>query len=107
MRQITDGTSNTFMAGECIASITPWQDWGFQAWAITGSPMNYRTDYFEQTPYNWDTHNKAITFRSRHPGGAHFAMCDGSVQFLPETMDFALYQAMSTREGGETGSNAP
>jgi prepilin-type N-terminal cleavage/methylation domain-containing protein/prepilin-type processing-associated H-X9-DG protein len=36
-------------------------------------------------------------FNSRHPGGANFALGDGSVQFITDDIDTALYQAMSTR----------
>jgi prepilin-type processing-associated H-X9-DG protein len=36
-------------------------------------------------------------FNSRHPGGANFAMGDGSVQFITDDIDTTLYQAMSTR----------
>jgi prepilin-type processing-associated H-X9-DG protein len=47
-----------------------------------------------------------MTFRSDHPGGAHFCLCDGAVTFVNDSIDFALYQAMSTRDGEEalTGS---
>ncbi|MEM9701583.1 MAG: DUF1559 domain-containing protein [Planctomycetota bacterium] len=40
-------------------------------------------------------------FGSGHPGGANFAMGDGSVQFLSETIDLATFQFLSTRAGGE------
>ncbi len=40
-------------------------------------------------------------FGSDHPGGAYFLFSDGHVTFLYETMDFAVYRDLSTREGGE------
>ncbi len=43
-------------------------------------------------------------FRSAHTGGAHFALADGSVQFISENVDQTLYQALSTRAGGEVAS---
>ena len=43
-----------------------------------------------------------VPFGSRHPGGAQFVFCDGHVTFLAETIDHNVYQALSTREGGET-----
>lgn len=40
-------------------------------------------------------------FGSHHPGGAHFALVDGSVQFLQEDIDINLYKDLATRNGGE------
>jgi prepilin-type processing-associated H-X9-DG protein len=42
-----------------------------------------------------------LHFASKHPGGAQFCLADGSVQFLPETVDFSIYQDLSTKNGGE------
>jgi hypothetical protein len=39
-----------------------------------------------------------------HPGGASFATGDGGVHFLTETIDFQLYQELSTRRGEEVAS---
>jgi prepilin-type N-terminal cleavage/methylation domain-containing protein/prepilin-type processing-associated H-X9-DG protein len=38
---------------------------------------------------------------SRHPGGAMFAFADGRVVFLRESISLTIYQALSTRKGGE------
>ncbi|MEX0792527.1 MAG: DUF1559 domain-containing protein, partial [Pirellulaceae bacterium] len=43
-------------------------------------------------------------FGSQHPGGANFAVCDGSVRFVPETVDMNIYFAMASRNGGEVVS---
>jgi len=40
-------------------------------------------------------------FRSVHPGGGWFLFADGSVQFLEETVELAVYRALSTIAGGE------
>jgi prepilin-type processing-associated H-X9-DG protein len=43
----------------------------------------------------------AEAFGSRHPGGANFLLSDGSVRFLRnETMDPAVFNSLSTRDGG-------
>jgi prepilin-type N-terminal cleavage/methylation domain-containing protein/prepilin-type processing-associated H-X9-DG protein len=40
-------------------------------------------------------------FSSYHPGGANFAMVDGSVRFLSETIDKSLYEAFGNRADGK------
>jgi prepilin-type processing-associated H-X9-DG protein len=40
-------------------------------------------------------------FRSRHPGGAHFCLADGSVRFVTETMDNQTYRVACSRNGEE------
>lgn len=45
--------------------------------------------------------DSATNFASQHPGGANFLFCDGSVQFLSETIDMADYRGLSTCAGGE------
>ena len=39
--------------------------------------------------------------RSRHPGGVHSSMCDGSVGFFANDIDLAAWQALSTMAGEE------
>jgi prepilin-type processing-associated H-X9-DG protein len=40
-------------------------------------------------------------FGSQHPGGAQFALCDGSVTFVSETIGHAVFLATASRNGGE------
>lgn len=40
-------------------------------------------------------------FYSMHAQGANFALADGSIQFLPETIDRQVYQGLSTIAGSE------
>ena len=43
--------------------------------------------------------------RSRHPGGVHSCMADGSVRFFSDDINGELWAALGTRDGGEvTGS---
>ena len=72
--------------------------------ATCGMPMN---DFrFLAAPANDPTYNATnwkycYSFMSRHKGGCNFAACDGSVHFVSEQIDFTLYQALATIDGGE------
>ena len=42
-----------------------------------------------------------LPFASRHPGGVNFALGDGSVSFLNDSLDVDVYLAMGSRNGDE------
>jgi len=47
-------------------------------------------------------HNHALTAaRSRHAGGVHALLCDGSVRFVGENIGLNIWHALATRSGGE------
>ncbi len=41
------------------------------------------------------------TANSYHPGGVIVAMCDGSVRFIPDSIDLAVWRALGTRSSGD------
>ena len=45
-------------------------------------------------------------FRSDHPNGGLFLLCDGSVQFLNDSIDMSVYTGLSTIQGGESVQGA-
>ncbi len=154
--EVTDGLSNTFLLGERrLPDKSPegWM-WWYDSWL--GSSL-----FNTQAPINpWRVVSQAAgaptgpppggpgfedfafidSASSRHPGGANFAMADGSVRFLKETIQswpvdslgnptgvnggggsypfdgtslytllpgarLGVYQALSTRSGGEVISS--
>jgi prepilin-type N-terminal cleavage/methylation domain-containing protein/prepilin-type processing-associated H-X9-DG protein len=48
--------------------------------------------------WNWSV---TWGFKSNHAGGANFAMADGSVRFLSETIDHQTYQYLGCRNDGQ------
>jgi len=104
MRSVTDGTSTTFIVGEAVPELDFHSAAFFSDgdWATCGSPLNFVPEDISpeglKSAPNWA---EVRGFRSRHPGGAHMAMVDSSVQFVSESIDHDTYRALSTRNGGE------
>jgi prepilin-type N-terminal cleavage/methylation domain-containing protein/prepilin-type processing-associated H-X9-DG protein len=149
IRDITDGTSNTLMVGEKALSAMPQSQSRCWFWFASGSygdsmfgtmfPINsWKTLPFGSVT-DGGTNTWFVAASSRHPGGANFALCDGSVKFLKDTISswqlvpnpanpgqlvpngvtqagpnglyvtapgfqVGVYQAISTRNGGEVVS---
>ena len=109
--EVRDGTTNTFLLGETLPAQTI-HNMAFCAnmpLSKTNVPLNHKVpDAQIPVPGESDSanhgrnpHNTTIGFRSLHPGGALFAMGDGSVHFISETIDFELYNNLGTKSGGE------
>lgn len=103
---VVDGLSNTFMMGETTkyhvngAAFA----WSYRAWVMTGVDPYYNgtngginiwhqptvAATWESPPFipvRGRARSWWVSAASLHPGGAHFVMGDGSVQFIPETID--------------------
>lgn len=49
-----------------------------------------------------NSHNAGLTAaRSRHIGGVHVLMCDGSARFVSDSINFKTWQAIASRAGAE------
>ncbi|OYP34217.1 DUF1559 domain-containing protein [Rhodopirellula sp. MGV] len=49
--------------------------------------------------------SKVTAARSHHPGGVTVGLCDGSVQFVTDSIDRDVWHAVWTRHGSETNVN--
>jgi len=85
-----------YEGGGLMSSVPPEQGQGTgRCLMSTKYPINSR-----HLPMAPDFEND-VPYGSQHPGGAQFVFCDGHVVFLSETIDINVYQALSTRDGGE------
>ncbi len=103
LQSVTDGTSNTFMIGESLPSMSDWTG----AWAYSNNAIGTCAIYPNApvtTGQNFAINdwNDNYSFHSAHPGGVQFAMCDGTVAWISNNITPATYWALATRAGGET-----
>jgi prepilin-type processing-associated H-X9-DG protein len=84
-----------------------WWYWFNGTTATTAVPLNNRA--FCQNTGNrvadlnvcWEDWPNNYTFMSQHPGGGQFALADGSVRFVPQTIDLTVYRSLGTMQNGE------
>jgi prepilin-type processing-associated H-X9-DG protein len=121
--EITDGTSNTFAVGESRFDTLVQDNNEMDFWYV-GSPQidpcscvpsvntSSATEFSEfcgstGVPFNaraipsTSGYVKELSFTSLHPNGAQFVLADGSVRFVPFSINQTTYQALGSRNGGE------
>ena len=121
IRDITDGTSNTILAGERSSLNGHWAGLWFgqefetqgitNIWAVLGT-VGRKMNSGENADQD-DTlagFNPKESFASLHPGGAQFLLCDGSVRFISENIewddsptdgnDVGIYHNLGNRSDG-------
>ncbi|WP_437228944.1 DUF1559 domain-containing protein [Planctomicrobium sp. SH661] len=127
MRDITDGTTNTFMLGETkdmvvgnsVLSDKQWaRSWAAPlsnngassncCWTInvlTAASDGINLSGYDPTRDNVGTNWVFLSasgrgLSSRHVGGCHAGMADGSVQFLSQNMSIDVYRNIGVRNDG-------
>lgn len=105
-RQIADGSSNTFLIGEMS-----WSEVGpARAWIVGSTPGGSYMYAAKNILYPMNSagrvgstgiKNNNVSLGSLHPGGAHFAMADGSAQFVIENIELDVYKSLASRTAGE------
>ena len=100
MRDITDGTTNTFAVGEALPGRCThnWWYWFNGTTATCSVPLNYYSLNTAITTGDWGNN---YSFASLHTGGGHFTMADGSVRFVSENIDLSLYRDLASINGNE------
>jgi prepilin-type N-terminal cleavage/methylation domain-containing protein len=102
LTDVADGTSNTFLIGEALSGKDFQNAWCHMdnTIATCAYPPNAKNPATGQD-YPPDQWWNRYAFTGNHPGGVMFALTDGSVHFVADSIDLAIFRAMATRSGGE------
>ncbi len=94
-KNITDGTSSTFMIGErskfCFAATWVGVRWppGPDGWSSNWALAHVASPHGKLNYACTNDHNTCTEgFSSSHQGGAFFGFCDGSVHFITDEISF-------------------
>ena len=116
IRDITDGTTNCFLAGERYSQdpnvtdyyLASWRGWGWTDWNSCGDvlcdtawPMN--TAWGKIAGIDGSsaaTNARKQVFGSGHINGANFLLCDASVHFVANGINFGTYVLLSIPNDG-------
>lgn len=97
---ITDGLSNTLLAGEHQTRETPGWLYTWVGVAAGGDNPIVRVMADTDVTPNHDL-IRMDEFASYHTGGAQFVLGDGAVRFISSNIDLGIYRGLATRAGGE------
>jgi len=112
MKDITDGTSNTILAGESV----PWLCANISFFGFGGGhagctiPVNWNSNSMNGAAGCIATSTGLLGCRytqnnrgwhSMHPGGCNFVFADGSVHFIKNSIQVPTLCALGSHQGGE------
>ena len=110
MANVTDGASNTLLAGEISKPGGDGASWvrgiafGTTTSAATGMSSSKNLNFGINVLLTTNSANQFndISFSSYHVRGAQFVMADGAVRYLSDNVNSAVYKAAGSRDGGES-----
>ncbi len=117
MRDLSDGTSNTFALGEALPQFSQW-NWWYNPNAVTATtaiPLNFSLrrpkpwptcglpagNFSRNADCDWPNN---YNFNSRHTGGGNFGLGDGGVRFVSDSVDTEIYRSYASISSGEVAS---
>jgi prepilin-type N-terminal cleavage/methylation domain-containing protein/prepilin-type processing-associated H-X9-DG protein len=107
LSDVTDGTSNTIMVAEMSWDSpfgTRYRSWlrgGEAGGCYCVGARNATNAINSGIKGNLIAQFNEVPMGSMHPGGANFALGDGSVRFIQESISITTYRALASRNGGE------
>jgi prepilin-type N-terminal cleavage/methylation domain-containing protein len=115
LRQVTDGTSKTYMVGEkylmpeeySVSPPTTLRDWGDDqsCWSGDDLDMNRIADHTIPPLQDQPGVELLYNFGSAHPGIFQMAMCDASIQSISFSVDLAVHEKLGDRRDGDPVTN--
>lgn len=127
-KQITDGTSKTLLVGECSwdfgGDVAPWYagslffggdfdppdklawfmtKFGDGFWVENQAQVRYAIEEasYSSTITTTVAKRNELSFGSKHPGGCHFVMADGSAHFVSKNIDVAVLRVFANRHDNQ------
>ena len=106
MKDVTDGLSNTFLAGEMHVPLGKLGQSPEDAFIFNGDHVFNSTRVGGPTvpivQDNRDAGNGLVSWGSWHPGACHFALADGSVRAVSKSIDTETLGRFCNRNDGNT-----
>ena len=102
--ELVGATATTDAA--CVPGGGTWNGFRGAKWLNGHYGDTIYNHYYGPNSKQFDCGNKSHNFgltaaRSRHEGGVHVLLCDGSVRFISESLDLSIWRGLGSRAGGE------